>query len=119
MIPLARPHIGLKELLEVQKVFSSRYLVQGPKVAEFEKLIADYVGARHAVAVTSCTAALHLSLVALGIGPGSDIVQTVVLQSVTFGDALPDFLLVGHHVGQPHRPHHSAGNVEGFRQFRP
>jgi dTDP-4-amino-4,6-dideoxygalactose transaminase len=54
----------------------SGWLSTGPRVAAFEEAFAEYVGARHAVAVNSCTAALHLSLIAAGVGPGDEVVTT-------------------------------------------
>lgn len=56
------------------EVIRSGWITQGPKVAEFESAVADYVGARHAVAVANCTAALHLVLVAGGIGRGDEVI---------------------------------------------
>src|SRR6185436_9589416 len=50
------------------------WVTQGPKVAQFEELFAERVGARHAVATTSCTTALHLALVVAGIGPGDEVI---------------------------------------------
>src|SRR4029077_735155 len=50
----------------------------GPKVAQFEKEFARYRGAQHAIAVNSCTAALHLSLLAAGIGPGDEVITTAL-----------------------------------------
>lgn len=73
-IRLALPLIDDEELREVEGVLKSGYLTQGPKVAEFEELIAGLVGTRHAFAMTSATTALHLSLVALGIGPGDEVI---------------------------------------------
>jgi perosamine synthetase len=70
---LARPQTDEAEIDEVRAVLESGYLTQGPKVAEFEALIAQRVGMPHAFAVTSATTALHLSLVALGIGPGDEV----------------------------------------------
>lgn len=67
MIKLALPDIGQEELDEVKKVFDSKYLVQGDKVEEFESLVKRYLNVKHAIAVTSGTAALHLALVALNI----------------------------------------------------
>jgi dTDP-4-amino-4,6-dideoxygalactose transaminase len=75
MIRLTVPSIGEEEVAAVREVLESGFLVQGPKVAQFEETVARYVGAKHAVAVSSGTAALHLSLLALRVGPG-DIVIT-------------------------------------------
>ena len=74
MIPLTRPSIGEDDLEAVASVLRSGQLVQGPSVARFEERIAAYVGAYHAVAVSSCTAALQMSLMALNIGPGDLVI---------------------------------------------
>ena len=70
---LARPDVGEAELDEVRSVLDSGILTQGPKVAELERMVADLVGVPHAFATTSATTALHLSLVAAGIGPGDEV----------------------------------------------
>lgn len=70
---LTIPFFDDDEIEEIRKVLASGYLTQGPKVAEFEKLVATFVGSRFAFATSSCTTALHLSLVALGIGPGDEV----------------------------------------------
>lgn len=72
-IPLIRPQTGQDELEEVRTVLVSGHLTQGPKVAEFERLIAARLGTRFAFATTSATTALHLTLAALGIGPGDEV----------------------------------------------
>lgn len=74
MIKLAVPEVGQEELDEIKKVFDSKYLVQGNKVNEFEKQIKDYLNVKHAIAVSSGTAALHLGLLALNIKPGDEII---------------------------------------------
>jgi perosamine synthetase len=73
VIRLSVPSIGPEDLAAVRQVLESGYLVQGRNVAAFEKAVAQYLGAPEAVAVSNCTAALHLALLALDVGPG-DIV---------------------------------------------
>jgi len=73
-IPVTKPYIGEEEGKVVLDVLKSGWLVQGPMVAKFENMICQYTGARFAKATTSCTTALHLALVALGIGPGDEVI---------------------------------------------
>ena len=73
MIRLCVPYTGHEELEAISEVLSSGYLTQGEKVEEFEKLVAEHVGTQYAFATSSCTTALHLSLVALEIGPGDEV----------------------------------------------
>lgn len=79
-IPITRPCFDDAERRAVLEPLETGWLVQGPRVAEFERLFAEFVGVQHAVATTSCTTALHLALVGLGIGPGDE----VVLPSLTW-----------------------------------
>jgi dTDP-4-amino-4,6-dideoxygalactose transaminase len=72
--PLIKPSLGEEELEELRKVFSSGWLTQGPYTEKFERKIAEYVGAKHAVAVTSCTTALYLCLKALNVKQGDKVV---------------------------------------------
>jgi len=72
-VPVARPSFGEAEEQAVVQVLRSGWVVQGPRVAEFERRFAEYVGAREAVAVSSCTTALHLALVAAGVKPGDEV----------------------------------------------
>ena len=72
-IPVARPSFGRAEEEAVVEVLRSGWVSQGARVAEFERQFADYVGAKHAIAVTSCTSALHLALVASGIQAGDEV----------------------------------------------
>jgi len=76
VIRLVVPSIEENDLQAVREALASRRLVQGERVAEFERTVANYVGCKHAVAVTNCTAALHLSLLALGVGPGDIVIVT-------------------------------------------
>ena len=62
-----------RELEEIAKVLATGFFTQGPKVAEFERLVARYLGVPYAFATSSCTTALHLSLAALQIGPGDEV----------------------------------------------
>jgi len=75
-IPFSRPTIGKEEEEEVLDSLRSGWITTGPKVERFEQAFADRLGVGHAVAVNSCTAALHLSLVALDIGPGDEVITT-------------------------------------------
>jgi dTDP-4-amino-4,6-dideoxygalactose transaminase len=75
-IPFARPAIGESETSEVLATLASGWLTTGPRVQRFEREFASWVDARHAIAVNSCTAALHLSLLAAGIGPGDEVITT-------------------------------------------
>jgi len=70
---LCVPYLDRDEETEVVSVLRSGYLTQGVKVIEFENLIRDYIGARYCFAMSSCTTALHLSLVALGLKPGDEV----------------------------------------------
>ncbi|WP_433968420.1 DegT/DnrJ/EryC1/StrS family aminotransferase [Tunturiibacter gelidiferens] len=74
MIPVARPCIGVEEERAVIDVLRSGWVTQGPRVAEFEEKFSDYIGCDHSVAVSSCTAALHLALSSSGIGPGDEVI---------------------------------------------
>lgn len=75
-IPLAKPDISNLERKEVLKVLKTPYLSLGPKVKEFEKKVAKFVGVKYAVAVNSGTAGLHLILRALGIKEGDEVITT-------------------------------------------
>lgn len=76
VVDFARPAIGDSEIGDVVAALESGWLSTGPRVQEFERAFASYVGARHAVAVNSCSAALHLALLAAGVGPGDEVITT-------------------------------------------
>ena len=73
-IRLARPDVGDEELAAITEVIASGQLTMGEKVSEFEAALAEAVGTAHAAAVSSGTAALHLALLALEIGPGDEVI---------------------------------------------
>lgn len=75
-VPFAPPALGPEEIAEVVATLQSGWLSTGPRVKRFEQAFARHVGAPHAVAVNSCTAALHLSLLAAGVGAGDEVVTT-------------------------------------------
>lgn len=74
MIPIAKPSLGEPEAAAARDAVLSGWVTQGPQVAAFEKEFAECVGAPYACAVSSCTAALHLALLALGVGPGDEVI---------------------------------------------
>jgi len=74
MIPIAKPLLGKEELAVVKEVFESGILVQGEKTRLFEKEFADYIGVKHAVAVSNGTTALDVTLKTLKIGSGDEVV---------------------------------------------
>jgi dTDP-4-amino-4,6-dideoxygalactose transaminase len=73
-----RPLIGDEEIAEVVASMRAGWLGTGPKVAEFERRMAEYKGVKHAIAVNSCTAGLHLSCVGLDIRPGDEVITTAM-----------------------------------------
>jgi dTDP-4-amino-4,6-dideoxygalactose transaminase len=74
MIPVARPWMDEREADAARRVILSGWVTQGPEVAAFEREFADAVGAAHACAVSSCTTALHLALLAVGVEPGDEVI---------------------------------------------
>ncbi|HMQ00670.1 MAG TPA: aminotransferase class I/II-fold pyridoxal phosphate-dependent enzyme, partial [Cyclobacteriaceae bacterium] len=105
-IPYGKQHITEDDIKAVVSVLQSDYLTQGPKIAEFEKAFAKYIGAKYAVAVSNGTAALHLSTIALGVKPGHKVITTPITFAasancvkycggdVVFADIDPDTYLI-------------------------
>src|SRR3989344_2928114 len=77
------PDIGREEIREVTDTLKSGWISTGPKVARFEGLVGQYLKCRFVKAVHSCTAALHLSLIAAGIGKGDEVITTPLTFSAT------------------------------------
>lgn len=75
-LPFALPDIDESELLEIADVLNSGWITTGPKTRKFEQLFAAAVGSKHAIAVNSCTAAMHLALEAIGLQPGDEVITT-------------------------------------------
>ncbi|SDI98823.1 dTDP-4-amino-4,6-dideoxygalactose transaminase [Frankineae bacterium MT45] len=73
-INVAKPWLGAEEVAAVTEAIESGWVAQGPRVAAFEEKFAALVGARHAVAVSNCTTALHLALVVAGVGAGDEVI---------------------------------------------
>jgi len=74
MIPIARPALDAEDAKAAERAILSGWVSQGPEVAAFEAEFAAYIGARHACAVSSCTTALHLALLAVGVGPDDEVI---------------------------------------------
>ncbi len=82
-LPFHAPEIGEAEISSVEETLRSGWLTTGPKVKAFERQFAEFVGARHAVAVNSCTAALHLALDAIGLKEGEEVLVPTVTFAAT------------------------------------
>lgn len=96
-LPIAKPFYGAEEEQAVARVLRSGWVTQGPEVAALERELADYCGARHGVAVSNCTVALHLSLVAAGIGAGDEVIAPshtfiATANAIRHAGALPVFI---------------------------
>lgn len=96
-LPFALPDIDECELEEVRASLLSGWLTTGPKTKQFEAAFAEAVGARHAVAVNSCTAAMHLALEAIGLQQGDEVITTsytfaATAEVVRYFDARPVFV---------------------------
>jgi dTDP-4-amino-4,6-dideoxygalactose transaminase len=82
-LPFSLPWIGEEEIAAVVDCLRSGWITTGPRAKQFEAAFAEYLGCRHAVAVNSCTAALHLALEALGVGPGDEVVVPTMTFAAT------------------------------------
>lgn len=103
-LPFSKPSIGREEVEEAVRTLESDWLTTGPRAARFEEDFKSYIGARHALALNSATAALHAALVAAGVGPGDEVITTpmtfvatanvieMVGARAVFADVRPDTL---------------------------
>jgi dTDP-4-amino-4,6-dideoxygalactose transaminase len=82
-LPVAAPLLGDEEIQEVVHCLRSGWLTTGHKVKQFEREFGEFIGAKHALAVNSCTAALHLALEAVGVGPGDEVITTPMTFTAT------------------------------------
>ena len=95
-VPFSRPSIGEEEIEEVVRCLRSGWITTGPLAARFEQEFAEYVGAAHALAVSSATAGLHLAMVALGLEPGDEVITSpmtwpATINAILFGGGVPVF----------------------------
>lgn len=90
-VPLASPLLLESELQEAMDVYRSGWLCMGPRTAELEDSMCAYTGAEHAVAVSSCSAALHIACVAVGLGPG----DTAIVPSLAFAATVNAIAVTG------------------------
>lgn len=96
-IPLAKPWMDEREAAAASRPIMSGWVTQGPEVAAFEREFAEAVGAAHACAVSNCTTALHLALLAVGVGPGDEIITVshsfiATANSIRYCGAIPVFV---------------------------
>ncbi len=90
-LPFSRPSIGEAEIAELVESLQSGWITTGPKVERFSAMFAEYVGGKHAAALSSATAGLHLALLAHGIGAGDEVITT----PLTFAATVNMIALVG------------------------
>jgi dTDP-4-amino-4,6-dideoxygalactose transaminase len=96
-LPFAQPDLDGSELKEIGEALASGWVTTGPKVRQFESEFAALVGARHAIAVNSCTAAMHLALEALGVKRGDEVITSpytfaATAEVIRYFDAHPVFV---------------------------
>ena len=97
MIPISKPSLDEREAEAVRRVILSGWITQGPEVAAFEREFGQCVGAAHACAVSNCTTALHLALLAAGVGRGDEVITVshsfvATANSIRYCGAIPVFV---------------------------
>ena len=100
MIPIAKPYLTEEEAQAAYDTILTNWITQGPKVAEFEQKFAQYTGANHAVAVSNCTTALHLSMIVAGVTNGDEVIcpsmsYIATANCIKYVGATPVFAEVG------------------------
>jgi dTDP-4-amino-4,6-dideoxygalactose transaminase len=103
-VPYYRHDLGAAEIESVARVLAGEILTTGAETAEFEARFAQFLGRRHALGVTSCTGALHMALLALGIGSGDEVITTpmsfvATATAILEAGATPVFVDVDKHTG--------------------
>lgn len=101
-IPFSRPWIDETEIAAVSQVLASKWISTGARVREFERAFAEYLGVKQAIAVSSCTAALHLSLVVTGVGSDDEVITTpytftATAEAIRYVGAKPVFVDIDAH----------------------
>src|SRR3954453_4653471 len=87
-VPLFDLRLDPEDIEAVMEGLRSGWLTMGPRTAEFEETFAEHLGVRHAIAVSSCTAALHLAYLAAGVGPGDEVVVPAMTFAATAAAAI-------------------------------
>ncbi len=100
MIPIAKPYLTQEEAQAAYDTILTGWITQGPRVVEFEEKFAQYTGANHAVAVSNCTTALHLSMIVAGVKEGDEVIcpsmsYIATANSIKYVGATPVFAEVG------------------------